>query len=86
MEFGIRAIVSFLGKQVFNTLFPGRQIHRSDIALKTYIVEPMIVLGETPVSVMYQQQQPQDLTLVIVGRTRSSLLGRNWLHYIKLDW
>ena len=46
----------------------------------------MKVIGEVPVRVTYQQQPTQDLQLVIVEGSGPSLLGRNWLHHIKLDW
>ncbi len=46
----------------------------------------MIVLGQLSVDVTYQKQCLQDLKLVVVEGTGPPLLGRNWLHHIKLDW
>ena len=86
IELDTGATVSIIGKQLFDTLFPELQIHPSSVALKTYTGEPMEVLGEVTVSVTYHQQRAQELPLVIVRGTGPSLLGRNWLHHIKLDW
>jgi len=41
--------------------------------------------GQLPVQVYYGQQT-FDLTLVVVAGSGPSLLGRNWLHSIRLDW
>ena len=46
----------------------------------------MTVLGEFSVDVTYQEQCLQGMKLVIVEGTGPPLLGRNWLHHIKLDW
>ncbi len=86
MELDTGATVSIMGEQNFDTLFPGQEIHPSTVALKTYTGEPMEVLGEATVSVTYQQQPSLELPLVIVRGSGPSLLGRNWLHHIKLDW
>ena len=45
----------------------------------------MKVLGETEVSVKYKNQEAKLLLVVVKGRG-PSLLGRNWLKVIQLDW
>ena len=86
MELDTGATVSIMSQQKFASLFPSTQIPRSKVTLQTYTGEPMKVLGEVPVQVTYQQQPTQDLQLVVVEGNGPSLLGRNWLHHIKLDW
>ena len=76
MEVDPGAMVSIMGKQVFDTLFPELQIHLFSVALKTYTGESMEVLGEVTVSVTYQQQRAQELPLVIVRGTGPSLWVR----------
>ena len=86
MELDTGATVSIMSQQKFASLSPSTQIPRSKVTLQTYTGEPMKVLGEVPVQVTYQQQPTQDLQLVVVEGNGPSLLGRNWLHHIKLDW
>ena len=54
--------------------------------LKTYTGEKLPVLGEMDVRVQYEQQQPHDLVLTVVKGDGPSLLWRNWLERIKLNW
>ena len=84
MELDTGATVSIMSQQKFASLFPSTQIPRSKVTLQTYTGEPMKVLEEVPVQKTYQQQPTQDLQLVVVKGNDPSLLGRNWLHHIKL--
>ena len=53
--------------------------------LSTYTGEDLEVLGKATVNVVYQQQSVS-LPLLIVEGAGPTLLGRNWLSKIKLDW
>ncbi len=55
------------------------------ISESTYSGEALGVLGELEVETPLGQQQEKLPFLVIKGE-RDSLLGRNWLVSIKLDW
>ena len=57
----------------------------STVKLCTYSGESLEVLGSISVLVTYQSQQSQELLLVVKGEG-PRLLGRNWLHHIRLDW
>ena len=50
--------------------------------LQTYSKEPIPVLGSTQTTVSYEA----DLPLVIVKGEGPTLLGRNWLQKIRLNW
>ena len=52
----------------------------------TYTGEPMKVLGETEVSVEYNNQEAKQLLVVVVKDRGPLLLGHNWLKVIQLDW
>ena len=54
--------------------------------LKTNTGEMLEIVGELPVQVVYQDQGPIRLSLVVVKGKGPCLLGRNWLTHIKLDW
>ena len=53
--------------------------------LKTYADQTITAVGTSTVLVEYNNQQ-SNLELVIVPGTGPSLLGRDWLQHIKLDW
>ncbi len=59
---------------------------RNSTVLLTYTGEKLAVLGEMDVRVQCQQQPAQDLVLTVVDGDGPSLLGRNWLQGIKLNW
>ena len=43
------------------------------------------MLGKLMVKVQYQGQE-EELTLIVVAGDKPSLLGRNWLAKLKLEW
>ena len=57
----------------------------SSARLSTYTGEQISVLGAITVDVSYQHQQCQ-LQLLIVPGTGPTLLGRDWLQCLRLDW
>ena len=85
-ELDTGATVTVMSEEVFNRLLPELQLQRSRLELKTYTGEPMSVVGEVPVRVCYRQRAPQDLTLVVVMGAGPTLIGRNWLRHLSLDW
>ena len=58
---------------------------RGSVTHRTYSGESIEVLGETDVTVSYEQQQAQ-LPLIVVRGTGPSLFGRNWLAKIRVNW
>ncbi len=55
--------------------------------IKTYTGEAMSVLGELrDITVRYGNQCVKGLSLIDVKGSRASLLGRDWLKRVKLDW
>ena len=61
------------------------QLQPSTLKLRTYTGEEIPVVGGTTVKVQCQEQVEQ-LPLVVVTGDGPSLLGRDWLAKIKLDW
>ena len=53
--------------------------------LSTYLGDILETVGTVTCEVEYQNQKCQ-LPLVIVKHPGSTLLGRNWLYHIRLDW
>ena len=85
MEVDTGASVTIMPENTWKKLFPGQQLQPSSQRLTTYSGEPLTVCGELPVVVKYQNQRCQ-LTLTVVEGTGSSLLGRDWLTSLRLDW
>ena len=85
MEVDTGAAVSIMGEKTVQEMFPEVQLKKSDFVLKTYTAESMEVVGEIDVEVEYQGQT-EKLVLVVVSGNGPTLLGRNWLQVIKLNW
>ena len=88
MEVDTGASRSLISKATFHTL-QGKglcaELRPSSAHLHTYTGEQLHVEGTIVVSVRYHQQVRQ-LELLVVKGTGPSLMGRDWLHHIRLDW
>ncbi len=60
-------------------------IQKSSIKLRTYTGEPLKILGAIEIQVNYQGQMEQ-LPLLVVSGSSPSLLGKDWMTKIRLDW
>ena len=85
MEVDTGAALSVISESTQQSVFPEKPLHPSKLILKTYTDEQMEVKGTLNMRVRYGDQKKK-LVLVVVGDDGSSLLGRNWLKYIRLDW
>ena len=79
------AAYTIMSQSTFRELWPHRRLDKSKITLCTYSGESLEVVGSTNVQVNYNSQTSQQSLLVVVG-SGQTLLGRNWLHHICLDW
>ena len=70
---------------MYHKLWPRRGLGTSLIRLQTYSKEPIAVVGSTEVQVAYEGQIAK-LPLVVVKGEGPTLLGRNWLDKIRLNW
>ncbi|ETW98372.1 MAG: hypothetical protein ETSY2_42930 [Candidatus Entotheonella gemina] len=77
--------MSLISEQVQKRLFPSAVLDKSDIKLRTYLAQPIPVLGQMSVAVRYNGYQGQHVLYVVKG-SGPALLGREWLSKIKLDW
>ena len=60
-------------------------LQQSSVQLRTYTGEGITVKGELSVAVQ-SVSQVVTLPLLVVPGQGPSLLGRNWLHKLRLDW
>ena len=88
MELDTGATYSLISNDTYRQLWPkeGRPpLRKTDIKLRTYTGEKVTIRGCLRVPVKYQSQL-EDLHLLIVADSGTSLLGRDWLQKLRLDW
>ena len=85
MELDTGAAVSIMLEQTLRRVFPEAPLKQTAVLLKTYTGEPLKVLGELTAAVRYGKQCCT-LPLLVVSGTGPTLLGRDWLKHIQLDW
>ena len=85
MEVDTGAAVTLISQKTQKSLFPNAVLEKPGLKLPTYTTEPIRVLGQMNVSVKHRGYQGQQVLYVVSGRG-PSLLGRNWLSDIQLDW
>ena len=87
MEVDTGAALSVMSEQTYRSLWPGQKppLHPTPARLKTYTGERIGVKGKIRVHVLYQAQQA-DLDILVVTGKGPSLLGRDWLEHLRLDW
>ena len=85
MELDTSASVSLISIEVWQSDLKGVPLESPRIVLKTYTGEKLEFEGQVMVQVRYQDQEAT-LPLLVVKGTGPSLLGRNWLQIIRLNW
>ena len=88
MEIDTGASISIMNSKLYKNLCHPKVkpvLRKSNLALRTYTGELIVPEGEVDVTVEYKEQCKK-LTLTILPGNGPSLIGRNWLEEIKLDW
>ena len=85
MEIDTGSAVSLVSQATFQSLWPGRELQACTYKLRSYSEEPIPVLGCVDVIVLYKKQRVE-LPLIVVEGEGPTLLGRNWLERVTLDW
>ena len=88
MEIDTGASRSIVGENTFKQLWPEEQqptITPAKVKLRTYTGELIPVLGVATVTVNHHNQC-KVLELLVAAGAGPSLISRDWLHELKLDW
>ena len=85
MEVDTGAAWSLVSKSMYQKIWHTRPLKPSLVNLRTYTGEAVTVLGTAEVEVVYKDQVNK-LPLLVVDGNGPTLLGRDWLACIKLDW
>ena len=85
MEVDTGAAVTLMSEATFANLWPGRELHPSRVRLQAYSGEPIPVVGCSNVNMDYEGQCVV-LPLYVVAGCGPTLLGRDWLSQVRLNW
>ncbi len=85
MELDTGAAVSIISEEARQKLFSGVSLQKSPVVQQTYTGEPMEVKGQLMVRVRYGAQE-HTLPLTVIAGDGPTLLGRDWLQRVQLNW
>ena len=85
MEIDTGAAVTLIPESRLRSLLPDLQLSKTTMRLRTYTAQPITVVGQAQVEVRYQDYAGSHVITVVKG-SGPTLLGRDWLSCIKLDW
>ena len=85
MEVDTGASVSIMSEDTYRKIWPKKKLVESSVKLQTYSKEPLPVVGARDVFVQYEGQSAT-LPLIVVKGNGPTLLGRNWLGVIRINW
>ena len=85
MEIDTGAAVTLISEDTYKKHFPSLPLESPTIKLKTYMAEPIAVLGQACVSVHHKEYKGTH-NITLVKGNGSSLLGRDWLTHVQLHW
>ena len=87
MEVDTGASLSIISEATYRDMWATKDkvLEETTIPLRTYSGESLKVLGRVEVEVLYKEQKAQ-LPLIVVAGEGPSLLGRDWLEHLRLDW
>ena len=85
MELDTGASISVISEVTDYSLFRSCKLQPSSLSIKSYTGQEIVILGDIEVNVQYASQEAV-LPLVVVEGQSASLLGRNWLAVLNLNW
>ena len=85
MEVHTGASVSIMSKESWLALFPKIPLARTSVSLHTYTAQTISVEGQADVAVQYGTFAGT-LQMYVVKEKGPTLLGCDWLSYIRLNW
>ena len=86
MELDTAADFSIMSKSEYLEKFADKPLTPSEVTLKTYTGEVLEVSGEMQCDIVYKGKQYSLPILVANYDAKPTLLGKNWLWHIKLEW
>ena len=85
MEVDTGASFSVVSKATYDYLFSSLPLQHCDVKLKTYTGKALPMFGQFVTDVQYKDQE-LPLLFIVSGKDGPSLLGRDWIYSLRLDW
>jgi hypothetical protein len=86
MEIDTGASVSTISEKVYQKCYENVPLCKTECVLRAYSGETIPVLGEINVNVKHNEKMYKNMRLIVVKGNKPSLLGRDWLQEVKLNW
>ena len=80
------ATVTIVPMDIYQSCLSHVRLHKSGVKLQSYCGQQLSVRGEAVVPVKYQGQETWETLVVVNVKDKLTVLGRNWLNNIRLDW
>lgn len=85
MEVDTGASFTIISRSTYAEFLCSHKLEPTNVRLRTYSGDSLSVFGQFTARVRYQDQE-LPLLFVVAGVDGPSLLGRNWLQLLRLDW
>ena len=85
MEIDTGSSVSIISDSIFSSVFETATLQETEVKLCTYSGEQLPVKGKITCEVSYEGQT-YTLPLIVLAGEGPTLLGRDWMQQIRLDW
>ena len=85
MEVDTGASFTIISRSTHAEIFSSYKLKPTDVRLRTYTGDSLPIFGQFTARVQYQDQDIP-LLFVVAGEDGPTLLGRNWLQALRLDW
>ncbi|XP_043225249.1 uncharacterized protein K02A2.6-like isoform X2 [Amphibalanus amphitrite] len=86
MEIDTGSRYTLIGENTFSMLNCKPRLKECRVQLRAYTHQPIPVLGEFCTSVEHNGMTYPGMKVIVVKGSRSSLLGRDWLEAIRINW
>ena len=86
MEIDTGSGVSIVSEKIYKANLKTFPLSKTDIRLKSYSGDAIEIIGQCEVPVKYRSEDQKLLPLQVVQGDRPSLVGRNWLEQLQLNW
>ena len=86
MQIDTAADYSIMSRDTYVKKFKSVPLQKTDIKLKTYTGETLKTCGQIACKVVHAGQEHTPPMIVAENEGKPTLLGRNWLDKLKLDW
>ena len=78
--------MSIVSESIYENKLADYPLKQTDIKQKSYSGQKIEIVGQCQVPVKYGTAEQKRLPLIVVKGNEPSLLGRNWVEELQLNW